>query len=112
MNGRLRQRLASLISSVVFLGFLWILFKKVIIVTWISMPWWALILLLIVLFFFIETIVARTVGAKEPVARSKDAVAAGLTKATETASAAGHDSLEAVKARLKHFDKNRADPPA
>ncbi len=112
LNGQLRQRIASLISSILFLGFLWILFKKIIIVTWISMPWWALILLLVVLFFFIETMVARTVGAKEPVDRHKDAVAAGLDKATNAASTAGHESLDAVKARLRDFDKNRTDPPA
>lgn len=107
MNSRFRQRVASLISSVLFLGFLWILFKKIIIVTWISMPWWALILLLVVLFFFIETMVARTLGAKPPVERHKDGIAAGLDKATQSATTAGQDSLDAVKRRLHDFDQNR-----
>jgi protein-S-isoprenylcysteine O-methyltransferase Ste14 len=100
-----RQRLASLISSALFLGFLWVLFKKMIIVTWITMPWWGLILLLIVLFFFIETIVSRTLGAKEPAQRAQESVSSGLKQASETASIAGQDSLDAVKARLEKFNQ-------
>ncbi len=111
MNNRFRQRIASLVSSVLFLGFLWILFKKVIIVTWISLPWWALILLLVVLFFFIETMVARSLGAREPAQRGKDSIAAGLDKATDAATTAGHESLDAVKRRLQDFDRGRDNPP-
>jgi protein-S-isoprenylcysteine O-methyltransferase Ste14 len=105
VNTKWRQRLVSLISSVVFLGFLWVLFKKMIIVTWISMPWWGLILLLIVLFFFIETMVSRTLGAKEPAQRAQETVVAGLKQASDSATSAGQDSLEAVKARLEKFNQ-------
>jgi protein-S-isoprenylcysteine O-methyltransferase Ste14 len=105
VNTKWRQRLVSLISSVVFLGFLWVLFKKMIIVTWISMPWWGLILLLIALFFFIETMVSRTLGAKEPAQRAQETVMSGLKQASDSATSAGQDSLEAVKARLEKFNQ-------
>jgi ABC-type protease/lipase transport system fused ATPase/permease subunit len=101
----LRQRLTSLVSAAIFLGFLWVLFKKMIIVTWIVMPWWGLILLLIVLFFFIETMVARTVGAKEPVDRATETAISGMKSASETAATAGQDGLDAVKKRLEAYDK-------
>ena len=96
MKEKWRQRFVSLISSVVFLGFLWVLFKKMIIVTWITMPWWGLILLLVVLFIFIETMVSRVVGAKEPLDRAKDSAKESLTTASQTT----FDGLEAVKRKL------------
>ncbi len=113
MENKWRQRLVSLISSVVFLGFLWVLFKKMIIVTWISMPWWGLILLLIVLFFFIETMVSRTLGAKEPAERAKESLVSGVKQASETATIAGQDGLDAVKAKLDKFNqRNDGQPPS
>jgi hypothetical protein len=100
----LRQRLASLISAAIFIGFLWVLFNKMHIITVIVMPWWGLILLLIVFFFFIETMVARTVGAKEPVERAKESATESIKSASESAAAAGHEGLDAVKKRLETFD--------
>ncbi len=100
-----RQRLTSLISAAVFLGFLWALFNKMHIITVIFLPWWGLILLLIGLFFFIETFVARSLGAKKPVEQAKDSALESMKSASETAAAAGHEGLDAVKKRLEAFDK-------
>jgi protein-S-isoprenylcysteine O-methyltransferase Ste14 len=105
MKGPMKQKLVSFVSSVVFLGFLWVLFKKMIIVTWISMPWWALILLLIGLFFFIETMVARTVGAREPAERAGDSAKEALSSARETVKERSIDGLDAVKAKLAEREK-------
>jgi hypothetical protein len=101
----LRQRLASFISAAIFMGFLWVLFNKMHIITVILLPWWGLILLLIGLFFLIETFVARSVGAKKPLDRAVETTQTSIKSASEAASAAGHDGLDAVKKRLDAFDK-------
>jgi fatty acid desaturase len=103
----LRQRLVSLISAAVFLGFLWALFNKMNIVTWIIVPWWAFILLLIVFFFVIETFVARAFGAKEPVQRAVDSAAGSAKTVGHAAAAAGEESLDAVKKRIDEFNAKR-----
>jgi hypothetical protein len=100
-----RQRLASLISSALFLGFLWVLFKKMIVVTWITIPWWGFILLLILFFVFIETVGSRTLGAKEPAQRAQESIQSSVKQASEAVTEAGQDSLDAVKARLEKFNK-------
>jgi hypothetical protein len=112
---RWRQRLVSLISAAIFLGFLYVLFKKLIIVAWIPVPWWGALLGLVVLFFVIETFVARTFGGREPAQRaidkSKDigvGAAQAATKVGGAAVATGEDVLEAVKKKLAEHDK-RAD---
>jgi hypothetical protein len=100
-----RQRLASLVSSALFLGFLWVLFKKMIVVTWITVPWWGFILSLILFFFFIETVVSRTLGAKEPAKRAQESIQSGVKQASSAVADAGQESLDAVKARLEKFNK-------
>ncbi len=116
--GKLKQRLASFITAAIFLGFLWVLFKKVIVVVWIRLEWWHLLLLLVLLFFFIDTMVSRGLGAKEPVARKKDrfdemrdralGTDESLDEMKKTASddAAG-ETLEGIKRRLAE----RENPP-
>lgn len=99
---RLKQRAASLVSGLIFLGFLWILFKKVIIVTWISMSWWQLLLLLVLLFFFIDTMVSRGFGAKDPLTRKKEQIGALGEKATD----AGQATLDDIKRRLAERDRH------
>jgi hypothetical protein len=106
----MRQRLVSLLSAAIFLGFLWVLFKKMIVVTWITVPWWAFILLLVLFFFFIETFVARTFGAKEPVQRGVESATESVKSAGQAASAAGQDSLDAVKKRLNDFNSKQEKP--
>jgi hypothetical protein len=103
-----RQRLASLVSSALFLGFLWVLFKKMIVVTWITIPWWGFILLLILFFFFIETVVSRTLGAKEPAKRAQESIQSGAKQAAGALTDAGQESLDAVKARLEKFNKPKS----
>ncbi len=109
---RLRQRLISLISAVIFLGFLYALFKKLTIVTWIPVPWWGALLGLVVLFVMIKTFVARTLGGKPPTQqaldKSKEAagtVATSATKLGDGAVSAGTDALENVKRKLAEHDK-------
>ena len=104
MFSKWRQRLASLISSALFLGFLWVLFKKMIVVTWITIPWWGFILLLIVFFFFIETVVSRTLGAKEPAQRAQDSVQSGVKQASTAVTEAGQESLDADVHHQAAFD--------
>jgi Flp pilus assembly protein TadG len=87
---------------------MWVLFKKMIVVTWISVPWWAFILLLILFFFFIETFVSRAFGAKEPAQRAIDSSADALKQAGQTAERVGEASLDAVKQRIEDFNNKRS----
>ena len=62
MVDKFKRRVASLISASVFLFFLWVLFKKVIVITWIHMPWWGALITLVVLFVLIDLSVKSALG--------------------------------------------------
>jgi uncharacterized protein YpmS len=87
---------------------LWVLFKKMIVVTWITIPWWGFILLLILFFVFIETVVSRTLGAKEPAKRAQESIQSSVKEASTAVTDAGKESLDAVKARLEKFNKPKS----
>ncbi len=112
-----RQRLTSLVSAAIFLGLIYVLFKKVIVVAWIQIPWWGLLIMLIALFFCIETMVARGFGAREPVQRAGDTakeaaaeVAGAAAKIGQGVKSAAADPLQAVKDRLAEHEKRADDP--
>jgi hypothetical protein len=98
---KLRQKAASFISAGIFLGLLWALFRKVHFVIFVGFPWWAFILALIALFFFIDTMVSRSVGAKEPIERKKEQVLEAGQKTVEATSA----KLESIRKKLSDEDR-------
>jgi len=59
-----KQRIASLITMVIFLGILWVILGRVWIVIWVQIPWWALLLLGVILFLVIDYLVHRAFGGK------------------------------------------------
>lgn len=98
---KLRQKVASLISAGIFLGLVWLLIRKVHFVIWVGFPWWGFLLMMVLLFFFIDTMVSRSVGAKEPVERKKEQ-AAELGQRTADATSA---KLESIRRRLSDDDR-------
>jgi hypothetical protein len=98
---KLRQKIASLISAIIFVGLLWVLFRKVHLVIWVNFPWKGFVLVLVLLFFFIDTMVSRSIGAKEPVERKKEQVAELGHKTVDATSA----KLDSIREKLRESDK-------
>lgn len=94
--GKLKQRLASLVTAGIFLGFLWLLFQKVIVVVWIRLQWWHLLLLLGLLFLVIDTVVSRSFGTSSQIDKKKDQLGTAKTQGVDTAQA----TLDDIKRRL------------
>lgn len=59
-----KQRIASLIAAVIFLGILWVVLGRVWIVIWVQIPWWGLLLTGVILFLVIDYLVHRAFGGK------------------------------------------------
>lgn len=97
---KLRQRLASLVTAGIFLGFLWLLFDKVIVVVWIRLQWWHLLLLLGILFLVIDNVVSRSFGTPSQIDKKKDDLGAAKTQAVDTA----QETLDDIKRRLGKTD--------
>ncbi len=58
------QRIASLVTVVLFLWILSIILRRVWIVIWVQTPWWVLVLIGVLLFLAIDYLVHRTFGGK------------------------------------------------
>jgi hypothetical protein len=99
--GKLRQKIASLISASIFLGFIWLLIRKVHFVIWVNFPWQGFLLIMVLLFFFIDTMVSRSIGAKEPIERKKDQVVELGHKTADATSA----KLDSIREKLRESDK-------
>jgi hypothetical protein len=99
--GKLRQKIASFISASIFLGLVWLLIRKVHFVIWVNFPWWGFLLVMVLLFFFIDTMVSRSIGAKEPVERKKEQVVELGHKTKDATSA----KLESIREKLRETDQ-------
>ena len=93
---KLKAKLASFISASIFLGLMYVLFKKVHLVLFVNIPWWGFVLVLVALFFFIDTMVSRTLGSKEPIQRKKEQVGE-LGEATRESA---KERLDKIRSRL------------
>lgn len=60
----LSQRLASVVTTIIFVGILWAIFDRVRIIIWVNTPWWAFLLMIVVLFLAIDYLVHRAFGRK------------------------------------------------
>jgi hypothetical protein len=92
---KLRQKVASLVSAAIFLGILYALFSRLIIIVRVDVPWWAFIVMLVALFFVIDFFVSRAVGARSAVERKADSASELISRASE------NDTLDEVKRKLK-----------
>ncbi|MGQ9548728.1 MAG: hypothetical protein ACUVSY_12340 [Roseiflexus sp.] len=58
------QRIASLITVVLFLWILSIILRRIWIVIWVQTPWWVLVLIGVLLFLTIDYLIHRALGGK------------------------------------------------
>ena len=58
------QRIASLVTVIIFLWFLSIILRRVWIVIWVQTPWWVLVLIGVILVLAIDYLVHRAFGGK------------------------------------------------
>ena len=59
MSAPVKQRLATLITTVIFAYILFRVLDRLFVVVWVQMPWWGLIIVGLVLYLVIEHLVQR-----------------------------------------------------
>lgn len=59
MSATVKQRLATLITTVIFAYILFRVLDRLFVVIWVQMPWWGLIIVGLVLYLVIEHLVQR-----------------------------------------------------
>ncbi|WP_238613564.1 hypothetical protein [Candidatus Oscillochloris fontis] len=60
------QRAYSALLTLAALGFvLWLIWSRLRIVVWVSMPWWGLLLVGLILFVSIDFLIHRVLGGKK-----------------------------------------------
>lgn len=60
----LGQRIASVVTTLVFLLILWAIFDRIRIVIWVQTPWWAFLLMIGLLYLIVDYVVHRAFGKK------------------------------------------------
>lgn len=61
---KLGQRIASVVTTLVFLLILWAIFDRIRIVIWVQTPWWAFLLMIGLLYLIVDYVVHRAFGKK------------------------------------------------
>lgn len=59
MSATVKQRLATLLTTLIFAYILYRVLDRLLIVIWVQMPWWGLLLALLVLYLLIDHLVHR-----------------------------------------------------
>jgi hypothetical protein len=59
MSATVRQRLATLITTLIFAYILFRVLDRLFVVIWVQIPWWGLIIAAIVLYLLIDHLVQR-----------------------------------------------------
>ncbi|MER3483604.1 MAG: hypothetical protein C4332_11105 [Meiothermus sp.] len=63
MGPRLRQRLAALVTTIIFSFILWKILERTFVVIWAQTPWWGLLIMLAVLYYLISHSINRLFGS-------------------------------------------------
>ncbi|MBF6594826.1 MAG: hypothetical protein IVW51_10320 [Thermaceae bacterium] len=63
MGSKLRQRLAALVTTLIFGFILWKILERTFVVIWVQTPWWGLLIMLLVLYFLISYSINRLFGS-------------------------------------------------
>lgn len=64
MSQRTRQKLAAILSTVVFGYLLFKLLERTYVIIWVNTPWWGALLMLVVLFLLIDYLIGRVFGVR------------------------------------------------
>lgn len=59
MSAMVKQRLATILTTLIFAYILYRVLDRLLIVIWVQMPWWGLLLALFVLYLLIDHLVHR-----------------------------------------------------
>lgn len=54
-----KQRLATLITTLIFAYILYRLLDRLLVVVWVQMPWWGLLIVIVMLYLVIDHLVQR-----------------------------------------------------
>ncbi|GEM86857.1 hypothetical protein [Meiothermus granaticius] len=63
MGPKLRQRLAALVTTILFALILWKVLERTFVIVWAQTPWWGLLILLVVLYYLISLSINRLFGS-------------------------------------------------
>ena len=59
MSATVKQRLATILTTLIFAYILYRVLDRLLIVIWVQMPWWGLLIALLVLYLLIDHLVHR-----------------------------------------------------
>lgn len=59
MSATVKQRLATILTTLIFVYILYRVLDRLLIVIWVQLPWWGLLLALLVLYLLIDHLVHR-----------------------------------------------------
>lgn len=65
MGKQIRQKLAALVTTVIFGLILYKVLERTFVLIWVNTPWWGLLIMLVVLFLLIDYMVGRLFGTGE-----------------------------------------------
>ncbi len=65
MSKKIRQKLATIVTTVVFGFLLFKLLERTFVLIWVNTPWWGALLMLIVLFLLIDHLIGRAFGVRD-----------------------------------------------
>jgi uncharacterized membrane protein len=65
VSKKIRQKLATIVTTVVFGFLLFKLLERTFVLIWVNTPWWGALLMLIVLFLLIDYLISRAFGVRD-----------------------------------------------
>lgn len=65
MGQKTRQKLAAIVTTVVFGFLLFKLLERTFVIIWVNTPWWGALLMLVVLFLLIDYLIGRVFGVRD-----------------------------------------------
>ncbi|HEU4743566.1 MAG TPA: hypothetical protein VFS50_18400 [Meiothermus sp.] len=65
MGKQIRQKLAALVTTLIFGLILYKVLERTFVLIWVNTPWWGLLIMMVVLFLLIDYMVGRLFGTEE-----------------------------------------------
>jgi hypothetical protein len=62
---QIRQKLAALVTTLIFGLILYKVLERTFVLIWVNTPWWGLLIMMVVLFLLIDYMVGRLFGTEE-----------------------------------------------
>ena len=65
VSKKIRQKLAAIVTTVVFGFLLFKLLERTFVLIWVNTPWWGALVMLVVLFLIIDYTISRAFGVRD-----------------------------------------------